>query len=214
MRGKYEGGSYVAAEQQLYEDALTQGVVPSRGAVLPKLSNGQIVALVYAWRIHRALKSESIEQDAPPPGKKPWYLRPLLGAAIKLKAPPWPEEWDLTLEALGYRQSGDRFRTDADWIKAEAEPELLELFWAAVKHRAAELDAFGLKFAPIVVDWSAEFYKKQAGQAWARLQSERGVGPKAAPTVSTAKNESSGSGAGLIILIALVIAAGKSRKRR
>jgi hypothetical protein len=192
--GKAFQPGYAGIEAQAFKDAdRVNGSTLVPGAAgaeyLPRLSNGQLVAFVRAWR----------------------------RAAARSKSPAWPIAYDLTIAGLGWEKPGDKFvMTDAH-MNQPADPALLAMYWAAVSELAKRLDASGTILAPLIVDWSKAGYEAAARDAWHDMQISQGTAPmlpaSTALSVSPA-GDSSGWGAPLLLIVLLLAAGETQRKKR
>lgn len=187
LRASYDGAGFQAgyagiAAQMFFDADRNNGTVSvpdAEGAMsYPRLTNGQVAALVRGWR----------------------------RAAARSKSPSWPESYDLLVAALGWRKLGDRFIMTREHAAEAAPPELVALFWRSSDALAKRLDDGGTKRAAIPIDWSYQGYEAAAREAWREMQIDRSAAASAKPA------ESSGWGNALL-LIALLIAAGMSRKK-
>lgn len=202
LKSTYDGtgfqAGYQGIEAQLFLDVdKTNGNVripDEDGTVLPKLTNGQIIALATAWK----------------------------RAAARSKAPSWPAWFDITVAALGWTKPGDRFVMTRAHAAAIAPPELLVMFWAATKELAARLDATGTKRAPLIVSYAWSGYEQAARDAWQTMQREQKQtdGSSLEPfdeskiEIDDAKPAESSGWGGAILLIVLLLAAAKKSRRR
>lgn len=155
----------------------------------PRLTWGQLVALAAAWK--RAAARSTLRWSG-------WY--------------------DLMKWGLGWSKPGDRFIMTKEWAKTSADPASLAMFWRETRKLADDLDATNTKYAPLYVDWSWSGYEAAARDAWSQMKIEREApvsspDPKLTPTAEAEASESSGWG-GAILLIALLIAAGKASKKK
>ena len=155
------------------------------GVWWPRLTWGQMLALVQAWK--RAAARSTVRWSG-------WY--------------------DLSKWALGWEKEGDRFIMTKQWAQTSADPASLNMFWTDTGKLAADLDASGAKIAPLYVDWTWDGYERAARDTWSQMKIEREADPRApAPVKAPGTSESSGWG-GAVILIALLLAAGISAKKR
>lgn len=158
------------------------------GIYYPRLTWGQLVALAAAWK--RAAARSTLRWGG-------WY--------------------DLMKWGLGWSKPGDRFIMTKEWANTSADPASLAMFWQQTRKLADDLDAAGTKIAPLYVDWSWAGYEAAARDAWSQMKIEREApasspDPKLAPAAEAEASESSGWG-GAILLIVLLIAAGKASKK-
>lgn len=159
------------------------------GIYYPRLTWGQLVALAAAWK--RAAARSTLRWSG-------WY--------------------DLMKWGLGWSKAGDRFIMTKEWANTSADPTSLALFWTQIGTLARDLDNAGTKYAPLYVDWSWAGYEAAARDAWSQMKIEREApasspDPVLSPGPRAEATESSGWG-GAILLIALLIAAGKASKKR
>jgi hypothetical protein len=192
--GAKVGGGYVGIRSQLYATVeKTNGTISDAGTTWPKLSNGQVVALVQAWR----------------------------RAAARSSRPSWPLSSDLLRAALGWRATGDRFVMTTQHAASLAAPELLQLFWLSTGELADQLDGVPTVKRPLVVDYSFRGYEAAARQEWSSMQAEAKIpGPKGPIEVPDPKLPvkpvlpvvPSVGGGGLLLLL-LLLAAFATKKR-
>lgn len=173
-------GTYVAAWQASYDDAAR--VNGSAGD--PKLSNGQLAALVRGW----------------------------VRCAARSKTPTWPEAYEITIAALGYHATGDKFDMSAAHMNAPADADLLSWFWSASHDLAQRLDGDGTKPERLYVDWSAGGYAQAARDAWQQMQVERANGNAAAAPALSAPSTSGVNLGWLLLVLGVVLS--KDKKRR
>lgn len=111
------------------------------------LSNGEIAALVLAWK----------------------------RAAARSHVPTWPGWYDLLLHVLGWRSAGDRFvdfpdGTAKKYASARADDEIIELFWRSIWDLAAQLDGAQTPVKPLIIDYSFQSYRQAARDAWHEME--------------------------------------------
>jgi hypothetical protein len=178
------GTSYAASWLQLWNAAArTNGSLESDdrsgeladvaggGEHVPRLSNGQAVAVLQAWR-RAAARS-----------KVPWSL--------------W---YELMLYAFGWRQDGDRFDDTQAHAKALYPQDWTTALWGATRELAKAIDASHAVVRPLPLDEGMPAYGQAERDAWERMKVERkaaGVPPPPAPSPGAASSPpSSDSGAG------------------
>lgn len=148
----YSGGTYVAAWTALRDAvgkanglaALAEMPEPLTGGFVPRLSNGQAVALVQAWR--RAAARGQVT---------------------------WPVWADLASYALGRIEGTERFDMTQNHARAPLDPAGLALVWSATAELASDLDAAGTIVRPVVVSWTRATYQQAARDAWESIKHER-----------------------------------------
>lgn len=191
-KGKEPG--YAGIRAELYFDASkANGELQAiDGAAYPRLSNGQVVALVQAWR----------------------------RAAARSKNPRWPLGLDLLRAGLGWRKQGDRFVMTAKHAATAAPSELVQLFWLSTAELAEQLDVAGTKRAPLIVDYSMAAYGAAAREAWREMQAELKVpGKPGQPWIEVPEEVPikpvipRGGGGGLLLLVVLLIVAVGTRRK-
>lgn len=131
-------------------------------------------------------------------------------AAARSRAPQWPESVDLALAALGWRKAGDRFDMTDEHMRESAPPELLAMLWAATKSLAERLDGSATKVAPVYLVWTRSGYEEAARQTWRTMQLEQAAEAEAETRQEATTKP---SGGGMVILIALLIAAGLAARK-
>lgn len=191
LTGKSDPG-YVGIRSELYYAASkANGEMNVDGASYPKLSNGQVVALVQAWR----------------------------RASARSVRPSWPISFDLLIAALGWRKPGDRFVMSREHASALASGELVALFWLATGDLAESLDGARTKRLPLIVDYSYAGYEAAAREAWREMQASSGMPPlpdKIPPSpiapVLPPKIPRMGGG-GILLLLLLIAAHATTRKK-
>lgn len=201
LKPAYKGANYELLWAQSFSDAIANNgsitiAAASGDVVVPRLTNGQLVALARAWK----------------------------NAAARSKSPRWPEWYTLTIAGLGWRAAGDKFVMTRDHANATAPTELLELFWAATQQLARQLDQAQTVVRPLNVSYAWEGYEQAARDAWHVMKVERGArsavespatspAPAIDPPAAPAKPaESSGWGGGLLLLV-LLLAVGATKKK-
>lgn len=192
LAATYNGSDYQQIEARLFMavDQANGRLLtpdPEGGEYFPRLTWGQIVALAAAWK--RAAARSTLRWSG-------WY--------------------DLMKYALGYDKPGDRFIMTKQWANTTADPASTAMFWKQIGQLAQDLDSSKTKIAPLYVDWTWAGYEAAARDAWSQMKIEREApvsspDPKLTPAEAEA-SESSGWG-GAILLIALLIAAGKASKK-
>lgn len=204
LKTTYDGSGfqagYAGIEAQLFLDVdRTNGNVriPDNDGdiILPKLTNGQVIALATAWK----------------------------RAAARSKAPSFPAWYDIVIAALGWTKPGDRFVMTREHAAKVAAPELLVMFWAMTKELAARLDIDGTKRAPLIVSYAWSGYEQAARDAWQTMkldQKPSADGSRLEPIdeakieIDDAKPAESSGWGGAVLLIVLFLAAAKKSKRR
>lgn len=207
---KIEGSSYSLIWERLYDVAAREnGTRPPsdvdhaerldwpQDKPVPRLSNGEVVALIRGWR--RAAARSSVRFTL-------WY--------------------ELMIAAYGWRAEGDKFimppGSPVDVAKRHArEPypfELLDLVWAWTMRLAGELDAAQTKIGPLFLDFSWSAYEAGAREAWEQMQRERGLQPKPAPEQPEPEPEPSATPSAtgsswLWLLVAAAFLLGRKRTR-
>lgn len=196
MKATIDGPSYLEILGR-FGDEVTRAnavIVGSDGTEYPRLSNGELVAAVQAWK----------------------------RCAARSKTPAWGMWYDLVLSGLGWEKDGDRFDMSDAHIKAPADPAAVELFWQEAARLAAQLDDVTTKLAPLIVDWSRKGYGAAAREAWRKMV-EDGKAPNVIPPLPPSPPTSPVNppiptlptldGDGLLIAL-LIAAAVLSRKNR
>lgn len=200
LKASYKGTNYDLAWAQTFSDAIANNgsitvAAPTGDRVVPRLTNGQVVALARAWK----------------------------NAAARSKSPRWPDWYTLTIAALGWRTDGDKFVMTREHANEAAPTELLEFFWVATKQLAQQLDQAQTVNRPLNVSWAWEGYEQAARDAWHVMKVERRARPTDEPAESPAPSiespaapakpaESSGWGGGLLLLV-LLLAVGATKKK-
>lgn len=202
LKPSYKAPNYDLAWAQSFSDAMMNngGVAVAAEAgsgdtMLPRLTNGQVVALARAWR----------------------------NAAARSKSPTWAQWYELTIAGLGWRAEGDRFVMTREHANAVAPPELLAYFWASTKALAQQLDATQTVVRPLNVSYAWDQYEQAARDAWHVMKVERRArstadtpatspAPAISPAAPAKPAESSGWGGGLLLLV-LLLAVGATRKK-
>jgi hypothetical protein len=169
----------------------------------PALSNGEVIALVQAWR----------------------------RAAARSKTPTWKGWNDLLNVALGWNAPGDRFVMTKAHAKAPADPGVVALLWQSTADLATNLDAAGTVYKPLIVDWSYSGYEQAARDAWHQMQHDAGasgglIGPPPSPippdpklpdapipTPPERRKPKSSSGVGWLLAIALLLLGTRDRRQ-
>lgn len=141
----------------------------------PKLSNGEMIALIQAWK----------------------------RAAARSKVPTWGGWYELTLDALGWQKPGDRFKDSRADAQAPVDDATVRVFWTSIAQLAGQLDATHTVLRPLYIDWSYPGFEAAAREAWRKMQEEGGsasAGP--APTSTEAAAASGGNGLLIVLLLA------------
>lgn len=149
----YDGGSdksYSGIRTQLYAQFYKRAEVETDDPVAgpqswPDLSNGELIALVRAWK----------------------------RAAARSSHPSWPISYDLLLSGLGWSKEGDQFVMTRDHATRPASALAIKLFWIATDDLAVQLDSATTKRYPLIVDWSYSGYEQAARDAWHEMQLAR-----------------------------------------
>jgi hypothetical protein len=190
------GDGYEGIRSQVYYNAQqANGSTSINGAQWPKLSNGQVIALVQAWR----------------------------RAAARSARPSWPLSFDLLRSALGWSQAGDRFVMSREHASALAPPELLQMFWTSTGDIAQQLDDANTKRMPLIVDHSYAGYEQAARDAWREMQAAGIViptpggplpvpDPVTPPTPPLPQVPSVGGGGMLLLLLIAAVAFSRRKK--
>lgn len=149
---KLSGATYRAMWNQLRDAAeKANGLEPSadalpwplQGSFVPRLSNGQALAIVRAWR----------------------------RAAARSSAPSFLAAFEFGIHALGWRDAGDKFVMTQAHAKAPYEPvDVLAQLWASTAEVAEDLDESGAKVAPLFLDSSWSAYEAGARELWTEMQ--------------------------------------------
>lgn len=198
LKTRIKGPDYVSIASALWDDVKrVNGVCGS----YPCLSNGEVAAIIQAWR----------------------------RAAARTSVPTWPGWYELMLHALGWRQPGDRFvNFKGDEAKAysqeRADPELIELTWKSVAELAGQIDAAKGTVGPLLIDYSYSAYGQAARDTWNEMKRQNPEWISPIPPMPEDPPESpvepphgpgDGGGGGGWLLIALLIAAslGRSNKK-
>lgn len=155
----YKGSTYVEAWTALRDaagrenglEALAEMPDPLTGGFVPRLSNGQAVALVQAWR--RAAARGQVT---------------------------WPVWADLASYALGRIEGTERFDMSQAHARAPLDAAGLALVWSATAELASDLDAGGTIVRPLVVTWTRGTYEQAARDAWETIKRERAEAESAA----------------------------------
>lgn len=201
LKASYKGANYDLVWAMTFSDAIANNgsitvADPSGDRVVPRLTNGQIVALARAWK----------------------------NAAARSKSPRWPDWYTVTIAALGWRTEGDKFVMTREHANAAAPTELIEFFWVATKQLAQQLDQAQTVIRPLNVSWAWEGYEQAARDAWHVMKVERRARPTdeqpatspapplESPAAPAKPAESSGWGSGLLLLV-LLLAVGASKKK-
>lgn len=158
VRSSYTGQTYAATWAAMRADvARTRGAVAQPEAdgsssYLPRLTNGQLAALVLAWR--RAAARGNVS---------------------------WPVWADLANAALGRSETEPRFDMSRARRQATADDAALELFWTATAELASRLDDAGTVVRPVPVQWTQDSYEQLARDAWETIKRERDEAEAAIP---------------------------------
>lgn len=200
LKTSYKAPNYQLAFAQSFSDAVENNgtVAVLDGAnerLVPRLTNGQVVALARAWK----------------------------NAAARSKSPSWPPWYDITIAGLGWKAEGDKFVMTKEHANAEAPTELLVYFWSATKALSAQLDQSTTVVRPLNVSYAWDVYQQAARDAWHLMKVERRArstpeqpavspAPAISPTAPAKPAESSGWGGGLLLLV-LLLAVGATRKK-
>lgn len=131
--------------------ALAEMPEPLTGGFVPRLSNGQAVALVQAWR--RAAARGQVT---------------------------WPVWVDLASYALGRREGTEPFNMSGDWARRPLDDDGLAMLWSSTAELATDLDAAGTIVRPVVVAWTRAGYEQAARDAWETIKHERALEESAA----------------------------------
>lgn len=192
MRTTYGGKSYpeiallLESEVQSANGETASGVTHPDEEPYPALSNGELIALVQAWK----------------------------RAAARSKSPTWKGWFDLVLDALGWAQPGDRFIMTREHAKEPADPSVVAMFWESLTELTTQLDRAGTVVKPLIVDWSYAGYEQAARDAWRKMK-EDGIATAAPPIDdSAAPAAESGGGGGGWLLLAILAAALATKKQR
>lgn len=207
MRSSITGTSYREIEASSWEDvANAHGMVATQGSgeEYPALSNGELIALIQAWKRASARSSQ----------------------------PGWGEWYEIALDGLGWQQPGDRFNMTKDHAQAPADPAAVALFWESVDRLAQRLDGARTVVKPLIIDYTFAAYEQAARDAWREMQRVQTEvpsvpgrkpiplpdDPEPPPVPHDPRRKPSpdkpAKGGGDGILIALLIAAYVLRKRR
>jgi hypothetical protein len=167
----------------------------------PALSNGEVIAIVQAWR----------------------------RAAARSHTPTWAAWDDLINAALGWTAPGDRYVMTKEHARAPADPGVIALLWQSTDELANQLDASGTVYKPLIVDWSYSGYEQAARDAWHQMQLDvQGgiIGPPPSPIPPPApspekpvpappeKKKGKGSGIGLFVFALLLLGTRDNRKHK
>jgi len=154
VRASYTGKTYTAAWQSLRDDLATRGLVEADGSGVywPKLSNGQLAALVMAWRRAAARGSAT-----------------------------WPLWRDLADAALGRAPDEPRFDMARAHRMRSADPAVVGLLWESTRELAGAMDAAGTVVRPLPVSWTQDSYEQLARDAWEQIKREQAAAGIPAP---------------------------------
>ena len=148
----YKGATYVAQWTALRDAlgranglvSLAEAPAPLSSGLVPRVSNGQAVALVQAWR--RAAARGQVS---------------------------WPVWADLASYALGRIEGDERFDMSQAHATAPLDDDGCALVWSATAELAAQLDESGTIVRPLVVAWTRASYQQAARDAWEVIKHER-----------------------------------------
>lgn len=201
LKTKIKGPDYVSIASTLWDDVRkVNGACPgSDGSSYPCLSNGEVAAIILAWK----------------------------RAAARTSVPTWPAWYELMLHALGWRQPGDRFvdfpgGEAKKYAAAQADPELIELTWKSVGELAGQIDAASGPVGPLLIDYSYQGYGQAARDTWQEMkrQNPEWISPIPPMPEDPPKppieppHGGGGGGGGSWLLIALLIAAALGNRKR
>lgn len=147
----FKGNTYVATWEAMRDAvgkanglaAMAEMPDPLTGGFLPRLSNGQAVALVQAWR--RAAARGRVT---------------------------WPVWADLTSYALGRVEGTERFNMSQAHAAAPLDDAGLAMVWSATAELASELDDDATLVRPVPVAWTRATYEQAARDAWEVIKHE------------------------------------------
>lgn len=148
----FTGPTYVAQWEALRDAvgkanglaALAELPEPLSGGFVPRMSNGQAVAIVQAWR--RAAARGQVT---------------------------WPVWADVVSYALGRIEGTERFDMTQAHAQAPLDSAGLALVWSATAELASELDGAGTIVRPLPVAWTRATYQQAARDAWEVIKHER-----------------------------------------
>jgi len=151
----------------------------------PKLSNGEMIALIQAWK----------------------------RAAARSRIPTWGGWYELTLDALGWHAPGDRFKDAQADARAPVDDATVRLFWTSVASLAGQLDAAKTVIRPLYIDWSYAGFEAAAREAWRKMKEEGGSASAGPAPASAPEPASESAGSGLLIVLLLAAWATSRRKK-
>lgn len=194
MKSSFSGKSYPEIGLLLFNELeaangdTSSSVTHPDEVPYPALSNGELIALVQAWK----------------------------RAAARSKSPTWKGWYDLVLDALGWAQQGDRFIMTREHAKEPADPSAVAMFWESLTELTAQLDRAGTVVKPLIVDWSYAGYEQAARDAWRKMKEDGIVPAEDAGPVTTPSDSAvapSGGGGGWLLLAILAAALATNRKK-
>jgi len=151
----------------------------------PRLSNGEMIALIQAWK----------------------------RAAARSRIPAWGVAYELTLDALGWHAPGDRFKDGKDDAKQPVDDATVRLFWGSAGALAGQLDAAKTVIRPLYIDWSYAGFEAAAREAWRKMKEEGGSASAGPAPASAPEPAAKPAGNGLLIVLLLAAWATSRRKR-